>query len=93
MVISAVQGYYDDMLEHDKKSRKAVLDKDGNPKAKTSHSLNPVPCVIYDPECKGEYERSLVEGLGISSSTATCLNLLGFVPPADYDRSVLSMKA
>lgn len=93
MVISADHGNSDDMLEHDKKTKKAVIDKDGNPKAKTSHSLNPVPCVIYDPECKGEYERSLVEGLGISSLTATCLNLLGFVPPADYDRSVLSMKA
>ncbi len=93
MVISADHGNSDDMLEHDKKTKKVLLDKDGNPKAKTSHSLNPVPCVIYDPECKGEYERSLVEGLGISSLTATCLDLLGFVPPADYDRSVLSMKA
>lgn len=93
MVISADHGNSDDMLEHDKKTKKVLLDKDGNPKAKTSHSLNPVPCVIYDPEGKGEYEKSLVEGLGISSLTATCLDLLGFVPPADYDRSVLSMKA
>jgi 2,3-bisphosphoglycerate-independent phosphoglycerate mutase len=93
MVISADHGNSDDMLEHDKKTKKALLDKDGNPKAKTSHSLNPVPCVIYDPESKGEYEHSLAEGLGISSLTATCLDLLGFVPPADYDRSVLSMKA
>lgn len=93
MLISADHGNSDDMLEHDKKTKKVLLDKDGNPKAKTSHSLNPVPCVIYDPESKGEYERDLAEGLGISSLTATCLDLLGFVPPADYDRSVLSMKA
>ena len=93
MLISADHGNSDDMLEHDKKTKKVLLDKDGNPKAKTSHSLNPVPCVIYDPECKGEYERNLAEGLGISSLTATCLDLLGFVPPTDYDRSVLSMKA
>jgi 2,3-bisphosphoglycerate-independent phosphoglycerate mutase len=93
MVISADHGNSDDMLEHDKKTKKVLLDKDGNPKAKTSHSLNPVPCVIYDPECKGEYEKNLTEGLGISSLTATCLDLLGFVPPADYDCSVLSMRA
>lgn len=93
MLISADHGNSDDMLEHDKKTKKVILDRDGIPKAKTSHSLNPVPCVIYDPECKGEYEPVLAGGLGISSLTATCLDLLGFVPPADYDRSVLSMKA
>jgi 2,3-bisphosphoglycerate-independent phosphoglycerate mutase len=66
--------------------------EDGSPKPKTSHSLNPVPCVIYDPECKGEYgtgEDGLNEGLGISSIAATCIELLGYIPPGDYDRSLL----
>ncbi|MDR2543469.1 MAG: 2,3-bisphosphoglycerate-independent phosphoglycerate mutase, partial [Treponema sp.] len=64
-------------------------------KAKTSHSLNPVPCLIYDPEYKGEYTNTpkdscLNEGLGISSIAATCMQLLGFIPPQDYDKSVLN---
>jgi 2,3-bisphosphoglycerate-independent phosphoglycerate mutase len=80
------------MYEHDKKTGKVSLDAAGEPKAKTSHSLNPVPCVIYDPEYAGEYSRELVEGLGISSLAATCIEFLGFVPPEDYDPSVLSMK-
>ncbi|MDR2079352.1 MAG: 2,3-bisphosphoglycerate-independent phosphoglycerate mutase, partial [Treponema sp.] len=68
--------------------------EDGSPKAKTSHSLNPVPCIIYDPEYKGEYpvtprDGALNEGLGISSIAATCIRLLGYVPPADYDKAVI----
>ena len=93
MLLTADHGNSDDMYEHDKKTKKVLLDMDGSPKAKTSHSLNPVPCVIYDPESREEYDHALVGGKGISSLAATCIELLGFVPPADYDPSVLSMKA
>jgi len=96
IVITADHGNSDDMYEHDKKTGAVSLHADGTPKAKTAHSLNPVPCVIYDPEYKGEYpaksgEGDLNEGLGISSIAATCIQLLGFVPPEDYDKSVLKM--
>ncbi|GHV30489.1 putative 2,3-bisphosphoglycerate-independent phosphoglycerate mutase [Spirochaetia bacterium] len=95
MVITADHGNSDDMFEHDKKSGAVSRKEDGSPKAKTSHSLNPVPCIIYDPEYKGEYPRTigsqdtLNEGLGISSIAATCIRLLGYVPPADYDPAVV----
>ncbi|MDR1286377.1 MAG: 2,3-bisphosphoglycerate-independent phosphoglycerate mutase [Treponema sp.] len=92
MVITADHGNSDDMFEHNKKSGEVIRREDGSPKPKTSHSLNPVPCVIYDPECKGEYrtqEGALNEGLGISSIAATCIELLGYIPPAGYDRSLL----
>lgn len=92
LLISADHGNSDDMFEHDKKSGAVLKKEDGTPKAKTSHSLNPVPCIIYDPECKGEYEDTLRTGLGISSLAATCLDLLGFLPPEDYDPSVLSFR-
>jgi 2,3-bisphosphoglycerate-independent phosphoglycerate mutase len=96
MVITADHGNSDDMFEHDKKTGGVSLKEDGTPKAKTSHSLNPVPCIIYDPEYKGEYlndpkEGCLNEGLGISSVAATCIQLLGLIPPEDYDKSVLKM--
>ena len=80
MILSADHGNSDDMFEHDKKTKQVLLDKDGSPKAKTSHSLNPVPCVIYDPENKGEYSAELRPGLGISSLAATCIELLGLNP-------------
>ncbi|MDR0706992.1 MAG: 2,3-bisphosphoglycerate-independent phosphoglycerate mutase, partial [Treponema sp.] len=93
MVITADHGNSDDMFEHDKKTGAVVRKADGSPKSKTSHSLNPVPCVVYDPDYKGEYDNtSLNEGLGISSIAATCVDLLGLVPPEDYDASVLKMK-
>jgi len=93
MLLTADHGNSDDMYEHDKKTKQVLLEKDGSPKAKTSHSLNPVPCVIYDPESRDEYDHALAGGRGISSLAATCIELLGFIPPEDYDPSVLSMKA
>jgi 2,3-bisphosphoglycerate-independent phosphoglycerate mutase len=99
MVITADHGNSDDMFEHDKKTGAVIYRADGAPKAKTSHSLNPVPCIIYDPHGKAEYfrdisspaarESSFREGLGISSIAATCIELLGYIPPEDYDPSVL----
>ncbi|MDR2305052.1 MAG: 2,3-bisphosphoglycerate-independent phosphoglycerate mutase [Treponema sp.] len=94
MVITADHGNSDDMFEHDKKTGEVSRKPDGSPRAKTSHSLNPVPCIIYDPECKGEYphkagEGDLNEGLGISSIAATCIRLLGYIPPADYDKAII----
>lgn len=89
MVISADHGNSDDMYEHDKKSGAVKIKANGRPAAKTSHSLNPVPCIIYDPESKGEYKTVLREGLGISSLAATCIELLGYEAPEDYDPSVL----
>ncbi|MDR2746897.1 MAG: 2,3-bisphosphoglycerate-independent phosphoglycerate mutase, partial [Treponema sp.] len=108
MVITADHGNSDDMYEHDKKTGAVSLKSDGSPKAKTSHSLNPVPCVIYDPDYRGEYPAvpgdggnnkagngggagSLNEGLGISSIAATCIRLLGYLPPKDYDRAVIGL--
>jgi 2,3-bisphosphoglycerate-independent phosphoglycerate mutase len=90
MLITADHGNSDDMYEHDKKTGAVSHKADGTPKAKTSHSLNPVPVIVYDPDFKGEYDnKSLAEDLGISSIAATCIDLLGLVPPADYDRSIL----
>ncbi|MBR3671552.1 MAG: 2,3-bisphosphoglycerate-independent phosphoglycerate mutase [Spirochaetia bacterium] len=92
LCITADHGNSDDMYEH-AKDGSVKMNKDGSPKAKTSHSLNPVPAIIYDPEYKGEYDRSaLNQGLGISSWPATIMQLMGFVPPADYDKSLINLK-
>jgi hypothetical protein len=34
-------------------------------------------------------DSALNEGLGIISIAATCIRLLGYVPPADYDPAVI----
>ncbi len=102
LVVSSDHGNADDMLEHDKKTGQAKLDPDtGKPKVKTSHSLNPVPLFIYDPAPRSRWkltqppaakQNSQQKGeatLGISSLAATCLTLLGFIPPSDYDPSIV----
>lgn len=93
LCITADHGNSDDMYEHDKKTGAVKRNASGEPMAKTSHSLNPVPAIIYDPEYKGEYDKGILnEGLGISSWPATIMELLGFLPPDDYDKSIINMK-
>ncbi len=90
LVISADHGNADDMYEHDKKSGKTKMEN-GKIKVKTAHSLNPVPVYIYDPAGTAHLKLSTQEGLGISSLAATCIKLLGFEPPANYDPSVVEV--
>lgn len=97
MILTADHGNSDDMFEHDKKTGAVARKPDGSPRAKTSHSLNPVPCVIFDPGYSGEYSIELRGGqiggvLGISSLAATVAELLGFAAPDGYDQSVLEKK-
>jgi 2,3-bisphosphoglycerate-independent phosphoglycerate mutase len=89
MLISADHGNADDMYEHNKKTGEVALEEDGSPKAKTAHSLNPVPCHLYAPTDAELSGVQLESGLGISSLAATCMNLLGFEAPEDYDPSIL----
>lgn len=91
LILTADHGNADDMYEHDEKGN-VKLRPDGTPKAKTSHSLNPVPFILYDPLYRGEYAPVLRDGLGISSIAATCLSLMGFVAPDDYDPSIITMQ-
>ncbi|KIG14183.1 2,3-bisphosphoglycerate-independent phosphoglycerate mutase [Enhygromyxa salina] len=57
---------------------------------RTSHSLNPVPLVIYDPrEPDGGPALSLPERPGLSNLAATSLALLGFLPPEGYDPALI----
>ena len=84
MVVSADHGNSDDMYEH-AKDGSVKLGADGKPKARTAHSLNPVPAVVWVPGLEGRVAFSGVEGAGISSLAATCLNLLGYQTPEGYD--------
>ncbi len=91
LVVSADHGNADDMYERDKKGNILRDPATGEPKPKTAHSLNPVPCFIYDPAGAGRLRLSGKPDLGISSLAATCLTLLGFQPPEDYDPSIVDV--
>jgi 2,3-bisphosphoglycerate-independent phosphoglycerate mutase len=90
MVISADHGNADDMYEHDKTGA-VKYGKDGKPNAKTAHSLNPVPAIVYDPSGVSRARLSATKGLGISSLAGTCIKLLGYEPPADYTPSIVDV--
>jgi 2,3-bisphosphoglycerate-independent phosphoglycerate mutase len=90
MVITADHGNADDMFEH-AKNGDVKFKENGDPQSKTSHSLNPVPCIIVDSAYNGEYSKELNTGLGISSIPATCMNLLGYDAPKDYDKSIINL--
>ncbi len=87
LLVIADHGNADEMYQIDKKTK--APDKS---RPKTSHSLNPVPFIIYDPENQGEYLPRLKEGLGISSAAATCLNFLGYLAPEDYTPSIIELR-
>ena len=91
LVISADHGNSDDMYEHAKDGSVKVDKKTGLPKARTAHSLNPVPAVIFDPANAAKAKLTDKTGLGISSLAATCLNLLGYRTPEGYDPSLVEI--
>ena len=91
MVCTADHGNSDDMCELDKQTGELKLDDEGKCKPKTAHSLNPVPAIVYDPSGVSKARKSGVEGAGIANLAATCITLLGFVPPADYTPSMVEV--
>ncbi len=89
VIVTADHGNADEMFEHDKKSGKIATAADGTRRVKTSHTLSRVPCYLH---ARGRDELAFVDASdahGLANVAATALELLGFVPPEDYERSLL----
>ncbi len=92
-VITADHGNADEMAELDKKTKAPKTNSDGSYKAKTSHTLNPVPCIIYDASGEGRISVKADNGqFGLSNVAATVVNLLGYQAPDMWDESLIEMK-
>jgi len=93
-VITADHGNLDEMFETDKKTGTILIDeKTRRPKKKTSHTLNPVPVIIYDPEFKNEYElNDDVDDPGLGNMASTILLLMGLNPPEEYLPGIIKLK-
>ncbi len=90
-IITADHGNADEMYEIDKKTGKAKLGESGRPKAKTSHTLNPVPCYIYDSFYGDKYSAN--EGaFGLANVAATVLTLMGEDVPEMWEKSMITLK-
>ena len=91
-LITADHGNADEMYELDKKGN-PKQNKDGSYKAKTSHTLNPVPFIIYDNYYQDKYTVKADNGeFGLSNVAATAVNFLGYEAPDMWDASLVEVK-
>jgi 2,3-bisphosphoglycerate-independent phosphoglycerate mutase len=91
-LITADHGNADEMFELDKKTKQPAQNKDGSFKAKTAHTLNPVPLVLFDKVTGGKLGLKQTETAGLSNIAATVANLVGLEKHVKWDDSVLEVK-
>ena len=91
-LITADHGNADEMYEIDKKTGQPAKNPDGSFKAKTAHTLNPVPLVLYDNVSAGRLGLKQTPSAGLSNIAATIANLLGLEKHAKWDESLLEIK-
>jgi 2,3-bisphosphoglycerate-independent phosphoglycerate mutase len=88
-IITADHGNADEMFETDKKGN-AKKDDNGTVKAKTSHTLNKVPFIIYDNYNAEKF--TLKQGdFGLANIASTVANLLGYEAPDFWEESMISI--
>ena len=92
-LITADHGNADEMYELDKKTRQPAQHADGSFKAKTAHTLNPVPLILYDNVTGGKLGLKASATAGLANLAATTANLLGLEKHAKWDESLLEIKS
>jgi 2,3-bisphosphoglycerate-independent phosphoglycerate mutase len=90
-LITADHGNADEMYELDKKTKQPAKNEDGSFKAKTAHTLNPVPLILYDNVTGGRLGLKQSDSAGLSNIAATLANLLGLDKHAAWDDSLLEI--
>jgi 2,3-bisphosphoglycerate-independent phosphoglycerate mutase len=91
-LITADHGNADEMYELDKKTREPARNPDGSFKAKTAHTLNPVPLILYDNSSGGKLGLRQTDTAGLSNIAATVANLLGLEKYPAWDESLLEVR-
>jgi 2,3-bisphosphoglycerate-independent phosphoglycerate mutase len=91
LITTADHGNADEMFETDAKTKQPKLDAQGKPRAKTSHTLNPVPFYVYAPSLPPLRIDSAVERPTLSNVAATVLQLMGLRAPSDFEPGLLKV--
>ncbi|WP_303785532.1 2,3-bisphosphoglycerate-independent phosphoglycerate mutase [Azovibrio restrictus] len=91
-LITADHGNADEMFELDKKTKQPQLNKDGSYKAKTAHTLSPVPLLLYDNVSGGKLGLKQTETAGLSNIAATVAHLIGLEKHESWDESLLQIR-
>ncbi|WP_025180992.1 2,3-bisphosphoglycerate-independent phosphoglycerate mutase [Leptospira interrogans serovar Szwajizak] len=91
LLVTADHGNADEMFQLDKKGN-VEKDSHGNPIPKTSHTLNPVPISILDPENKIRFNSKL-SNPGLANVAATILDVMGYETPEGYHPSLIQSES
>jgi 2,3-bisphosphoglycerate-independent phosphoglycerate mutase len=91
-LITADHGNADEMYEMNKKTGQPKQNKDGSYQSKTSHTLNPVPFILYDNQTNGQLDLVRGNDFALSNVAATVVNLLGYEAPEIWDTTTLQVK-
>ena len=78
LIVTADHGNADEMYEKKK--------GDEEPRAKTAHTLNPVPFIIYDSAGKHVIKQG---SYGLANVAPTIVRLLGIEPPGVWESSMV----
>jgi 2,3-bisphosphoglycerate-independent phosphoglycerate mutase len=91
-LVTADHGNADEMFEKNSKTGEFRLDDQGRRRPKTSHTLSPVPLILYQPEGHagaGLNFNNTVREPGLANVAATAFSLMGLEPPEDYEPSLI----
>ena len=92
LVITADHGNAEDMAQRDADGA-PLRNAQGTIAMKTSHSLNPVECLIVEAGRRQLHLRDDLPQAGLANVAATLIELMGFVAPVEYEPSLLSWSA
>ncbi|MEI8027745.1 MAG: 2,3-bisphosphoglycerate-independent phosphoglycerate mutase [Pseudomonadota bacterium] len=95
LMITADHGNADEMFDGNPKdfpSDWEDLPIDRRPTPKTSHTLSPVPFIVFDPKGAGDWTLSSVDSLGLANVANSVLTLLGLKNYEDFASSIVGVK-
>ncbi len=90
--ITADHGNLDEMFELDKKGNFKIDSETGEKRKLTSHTLNRVPAIIFDPDYNDEYKLSDSPEPGLANVAATLLMLMDLEVPEGFLPSIIEWK-
>jgi 2,3-bisphosphoglycerate-independent phosphoglycerate mutase len=89
LVITADHGNAEDMVERDANGL-PLVGSDGHVRMKTAHSVNPVIFLVHDYAGRSFTFRNDLPDAGLANVAATLVELLGFIPPKEYEPTLLA---
>ncbi|MDR2624982.1 MAG: 2,3-bisphosphoglycerate-independent phosphoglycerate mutase [Zoogloeaceae bacterium] len=88
-LITADHGNADEMFELDAQ-KTPLRNPDGSPRAKTAHTLNPVPLLLYEPG--GQFALNALPDAGLAHLAASVTQLLGLERHASWQPGLLTRR-